>query len=68
MQGAPIKKRRGNVGRNRALTPEREAQMVAEYLTGDKDVRALAAEFGVSHQTVYNAVDRAPDKQRRRSA
>lgn len=65
MPEPPIKKRRGNLGRNRALTPEKEAEMVAAYFAGEKDVRQIATEFGVSHQTLYNAVDRAPERVRR---
>lgn len=65
MPGSTVKKRRGNFGRNRALSPEREAELVAEYLAGIKDMQTLQADYGVSHQTIYNAVDRAPEKVRR---
>ena len=42
--------------RRRKLTPEQEAAIRA--LAGTRSLRALAAEFGVSHETVRTALRR----------
>lgn len=68
MPSSPVKKRRGHVGRNRALSPEDEAAMVAEYFAGQKDVKQIAEDYGVSTQTLYNAVDRADEKRNGRQS
>ena len=47
------------VGRRRKLTPEEEANMVADYHDNNGTVKEISHRYEVSHQTVYNAVERA---------
>ncbi|MCH8978308.1 MAG: hypothetical protein IH945_03580 [Armatimonadetes bacterium] len=54
-------------GRARKLTPQEEAEMVADYHEHRGPVgtiKVVADWYGVSHQTVYNAVDRDQEAQK----